>query len=52
MTVKELVKKIILNDRRSVARAITIVEENNSTASELLMQIHSNVGNAYHIGIT
>jgi len=52
MTVKELVKKIILNDRRSVARAITIVEENNSTASELLMQIHSNVGNAYRIGIT
>jgi len=52
MTVKELANKIISNDRRSVARAITIVEENNSTASELLMQIHSQVGNAYRIGIT
>ena len=52
MTVKELANKIISNDRRSVARAITIVEENNSTASELLMQIHSKVGNSYRIGIT
>ena len=52
MTVKELANKIFSNDRRSVARAITIVEENNSTASNLLMQIHSNVGNAYRIGIT
>ena len=52
MTVKELTNKILINDRRSVARAITIVEENNSTASNLLMQIHSNVGNAYRIGIT
>jgi len=52
MKVKELANKIISNDRRSVARAITIVEENNSTASELLVQIHSKVGNAYRIGIT
>lgn len=52
MKVKELASKIISNDRRSVARAITIVEENNSTASELLIQIHSSVGNAYRIGIT
>ncbi len=52
MTVEELTNKIISNDRRAIARAITIVEENSSTASELLMQIHSNVGNAYRIGIT
>jgi len=52
MTVEELVNKIFSNDRRSVARAITIVEENNSIASELLMQIHSKIGNAYRIGIT
>lgn len=52
MTVTELANKIFSNDRRSVARAITIVEENNSTASELLMQIHSNIGNAYRIGLT
>ena len=52
MTVEELANKIYSNDRRSVARAITIVEENNSIASELLMQIHSKIGNAYRIGIT
>jgi len=52
MTVEELTNKIFSNDRRSVARAITIVEDNNSTASELLMQIHPNVGNAYRLGIT
>jgi LAO/AO transport system kinase len=52
MTLEELTNKIISNDRRAIARAITIVEENSSTASELLMQIHSNVGNAYRIGIT
>jgi len=52
MTVEELATKIFSNDRRSVARAITIVEENNSTASDLLMQIHPKVGNAYRIGIT
>ncbi|RKY91803.1 MAG: methylmalonyl Co-A mutase-associated GTPase MeaB, partial [Ignavibacteriae bacterium] len=52
MTVEELANKIFSNDRRSVARAITIVEENNFTASELLMLIHPNVGNAYRIGIT
>jgi len=52
MTIKKLTNKIISNDRRAIARAITIVEENNSTASNLLMQIHSNVGNAYRIGIT
>ncbi|MBT8387791.1 MAG: methylmalonyl Co-A mutase-associated GTPase MeaB [Ignavibacteria bacterium] len=52
MTVEELTNKIISNDRRAVARAITIVEENSFAASELMMQIHSNVGNAYRIGIT
>lgn len=52
MTVTELANKIFSNDRKSVARAITIVEENNSIASELLMQIHSNIGNAYRIGLT
>ena len=52
MKVKELANKIISNDRRAVARAITIVEENNTAASKLLTQIHPHVGNAYRIGIT
>lgn len=52
MDVKELANKIIANDRRSVARAITIVEENNTTSSQLLMLLRSNIGKAYRIGIT
>jgi LAO/AO transport system kinase len=49
---KDLIKKVINNERRQVARAISIVEDYNSEASELLKQIYSNVGNAYRIGIT
>jgi LAO/AO transport system kinase len=45
-------QKVFNNERRQVARAISIVEDNNSQASELLKQIYSNVGNAYRIGIT
>jgi LAO/AO transport system kinase len=49
---KDLIKKVINNERRQVARAISIVEDYNSEASELLKQIYSNVGSAYRIGIT
>lgn len=49
---KDLIKKVFNNERRQVARAISIVEDYNSEASELLKQIYSNVGNAYRIGIT
>ena len=50
--VDEIVKKLLLNERRAVARSITIVEENNSLSAELLKKIHPNVGKAYRIGIT
>jgi LAO/AO transport system kinase len=49
---KDLVEKVFNNERRKVARAISIVEDYNSEASELLKQIYSHVGNAYRIGIT
>jgi LAO/AO transport system kinase len=49
---KELSEKVFGNERRKVARAISIVEDYNSEASELLKQIHSRVGKAYRIGIT
>jgi LAO/AO transport system kinase len=49
---KELTEKVFTNERRKVARAISIVEDFNSEASELLKQIHSRVGKAYRIGIT
>ena len=52
MQYKDLIEKILNNERRKVARAISIVEDDNSEASELLKQIHSHVGKAYRIGIT
>lgn len=47
-----LVENIYKEDRRSIARAISIVESNNSFTSEYLKEIHKKVGNAYRIGIT
>lgn len=52
MPYEDLTKKIFNNERRKVARAISIVEDHESDASELLKQIHSQVGKAYRIGIT
>ena len=49
---KDLIEKVFNNERRKVARAISIVEDYNSEASELLKQIHPRVGKAYRIGIT
>lgn len=52
MQYQDLVEKVCKNERRKVARAISIVEDYNSEASELLKLIHSHVGKAYRIGIT
>ncbi len=48
---KELIDKLSLSNRRSIARAISVVE-NNYDASELLKAIHNKTGKAYRIGIT
>jgi LAO/AO transport system kinase len=47
-----LIENIYKEDRRSIARVISIVESNNSFTSEYLKEIHKKVGNAYRIGIT
>lgn len=52
MQFKDLAQKVFNNERRKVARAISIVEDYNSEASELLKQLYSRVGQAYRIGIT
>lgn len=49
---QDFIDKLISNDRRTVARSISIVETGNSEAAELLKNIYSNVGRAYRIGIT
>jgi LAO/AO transport system kinase len=48
----EFIKKILEGDRRAVARAISIVENDNSITAELIKNIHADTGKAYRIGIT
>ena len=52
MISEEFINKIYRNDRRTVARAISIVEENTSSSADLLKKIYHNVGKSYRIGIT
>lgn len=47
-----LIENIYKEDRRSIARAISIIESDNTSASNYLKEIHKQVGNAYRIGIT
>lgn len=52
MVENSFIKKLSSADKRNVARAISIVEEDNSQAPGLLKNIYSSVGKAYRIGIT
>ena len=47
-----LIEKIYNGERRSIARAISIIESDNFLTSEFLKIIHKKVGKAYRIGIT
>lgn len=47
-----LVENIYKQDRRAIARAISLVESNNNLTSEYLKQIYAKVGNSQRIGIT
>ena len=49
---KNLIENLFKNDRRSIARIISIVESDNLLTSEYLRGIYSKTGNAYRIGIT
>jgi LAO/AO transport system kinase len=48
----QLVQKLFRRDKRSVARAISVIESSNDNSVELLKIIYPKVGNAYRIGIT
>jgi LAO/AO transport system kinase len=50
--IDDIANQLVKNNRRSIARAISIVEGNSSDSSELLKKVFPNVGNAYRIGIT
>jgi len=48
----ELIENLYKANRRSIARSISIVENDSTDSSELLKKIHSQIGQAYRIGIT
>ncbi len=48
----EFVRKLFSADKRTVARAISIVENQDDSSSELIEKIHHKLGRAYRVGIT
>ncbi len=52
MKQKISVDLLLQGDRRTIARAITLVENEDETASDILSSIYRHTGKAYRIGIT
>ena len=50
--VEEIVKGVLAGDRRSIARAITIAENNMPEAQKLIALIYPSTGKAHIIGLT
>ncbi len=48
----ELVQGVLAGDRKSIARAISIVEDNRADASAIISELFSSTGKAHIIGIT
>lgn len=48
----DLEKKLLEGNKRAVARLITLVENKDPAAFDLLKKLHNKTGNAYVIGIT
>jgi LAO/AO transport system kinase len=51
-TVKEIVKGVLAGNRRSIAKAITAIENDTSQAREIVAQIYPHTGKAHIIGLT
>lgn len=51
-SVAELTKNVLKGDRRSIAKAITIVENNAPEAQKLVAALYSHTGKAHVVGIT
>jgi len=52
LTIDEIVKGVLAGDRRSIARAITIAEDNTPEAQKLIAAIYPHTGKAHIIGLT
>lgn len=49
---KEFINKIIKSDKRSVAKALTFIENEEPGSEELLKELYKHTGRAHRIGIT
>lgn len=49
---ENFIKKIREQDKKTVSRAITLIESSNGSANQLLKFLYKFTGNAYRIGIT
>ena len=49
--IEKLVQGILAGDKRSIARAITIIENNGQKAQKIISAIYPYTGRAYVIGI-
>ena len=50
--IEEIVQGVLAGDRRSIARAITIIENNTAETQKLIASIYPHTGKAHIIGIT
>jgi LAO/AO transport system kinase len=51
-TLERLVQGVVSGDRRALARAITLVENSDPLAYELIRELYPGTGRAYGIGVT
>ncbi|MGK2877042.1 MAG: methylmalonyl Co-A mutase-associated GTPase MeaB [Solirubrobacterales bacterium] len=51
-TAHELAEKLVAGDKRALARAITLVENNDSIGWELVKEVYADTGNAKMVGLT
>jgi len=50
--IEQLVNEVLKGDRRSIARAITLVENNSPEAQEVISSLYPHTGKTYIIGVT
>ncbi|ASJ12924.1 methylmalonyl Co-A mutase-associated GTPase MeaB [Thermococcus thioreducens] len=50
--IDDLIERMLQGDRRATARLITLVENDEDKAREIIRKIHPHTGNAYIVGIT
>ena len=47
-----ITEKILSSDKRAIARAISLIENESTEAVEILKELYKNTGRAYLVGIT